>query len=119
MKPFVVLVPFILLVAGCALEPKQSGEAVTNSVTISGFAFRPGTAHLTKGQTVTFTNQDSAGHNIRWDSLPTGGTNTSSPDLGQGGAFEYTPAVAGQYDYHCGKHPNMKGSLVVAEGGTP
>lgn len=115
MKTIVCCLAIVLWVTGCALEPKQSGEEKTTSITISGSAFHPGTAQVVAGQVVTFTNQDASEHRVHWTSVPGGITSLDSNNLGQRSTFSYTAAVVGTYQYQCGIHPGMKGSLVATQ----
>ncbi len=41
------------------------------------------------------------------------GAFTASPSIGPGGTFSLLFAVAGTCPYHCGIHPNMKGTITV------
>ena len=82
----------------------QQREAV--GVSIKNFAFNPSTLTVKVGETVRWTNDDSAPHQIA-------GGFANSPVLPQGATFEFTFTTAGTYDYHCAIHPSMKGTIVV------
>lgn len=78
------------------------------SVTIQNFAFSPGAVRVTKGATVTWTNRDSAPHQIDADEkFP------SSPVLNQGQSYSYTFDETGTFSYYCAIHPSMKASVEV------
>ena len=81
----------------------------THDIEISGFAFNPKTLTINKGDTVTWTNTDSAGHNIKSDS----GNVINSPLLGTGQMYSQTFTSTGTFAYHCGVHPSMKATIVV------
>jgi plastocyanin len=81
------------------------GNAVVN---ISGFAFDPPSLTIKVGTTVTWTNQDSAVHNVKADDNSWG-----SNDLNKGDTYSFTFAQAGTYPYRCGFHANMKGTIIV------
>jgi plastocyanin len=79
-----------------------------NFVTIQNFAFSPATITIKKGQSITWTNEDSAGHSATaddnsWDTgfLPQGQSKTL--------AFN----KVGTFTYHCSVHPNMKATVTV------
>jgi plastocyanin len=76
------------------------------AVSIQNFAFNPGTLTVTKGATVTWTNNDSVPHQIK------SATFNSSP-LSQGQTFSFTFNDAGSFDYSCAIHPSMLGKIVV------
>lgn len=82
----------------------------SQSVTIANFAFSPATLTVKKGTTVTWTNQDSAPHNVR-------GTNggPSSETLAKGQSYSFTFTTAGTFPYICSIHPNMKATVIVTE----
>ena len=89
-----------------------STEAVqATAVEIKDFAFTPATIKIKVGDTVTWTNQDSAEHTVTAD--------TESNDapmselLAKGESYKFTFTKAGTYTYHCTPHPNMKGTVIV------
>jgi len=77
-------------------------------VAIAGFAFDPATLTIKVGTTVTWTNQDTAVHNVKADDNSWG-----SNDLNKGDTFSFTFNQAGTYTYRCGFHANMKGTITV------
>ena len=89
--------------------PTTSGGGGSGAaVTIKGFAFDPATVTIKAGETVTWTNQDSANHTVVADN----GEFTSG-DLGNGATFSFKFDTAGTYAYHCSVHPSMKATVVV------
>ena len=58
--------------------------------------------------TITWTNQDSAPHQVVIASK-----NLKTAVLNKGQSGELKIAEAGSYDYICGIHPSMKGKIVV------
>jgi plastocyanin len=76
------------------------------SVTISGFSFQPAEATIAKGGTVTWTNDDSTAHTVKF-------AGSESDALGKGGTYSRTFDSPGTYDYSCGIHPGMKGKVTV------
>lgn len=103
-----VLVSLLLVACGAPVVEK-SGEtlgAADQIVTINGFKFSPQTITVTAGQTVVWKNQDSASHTVAIDG-------TESPEMFQGDTWSHTFDTAGTFDYICGIHPSMKGTVVV------
>lgn len=81
----------------------QSGNV---AVTIKGFAFNPDNLTVKKGTKITWTNQDSAPHNVVGGEL-------KSTTLNQGDSYTYTADKAGTISYVCTFHANMKATLTV------
>jgi len=83
-------------------------ENTKNAVTIQNFAFSPSTITVKVGDSITWTNQDTAGHSATADdnSFDTG-------ILSQGQSKSITFSKAGTYTYHCSVHPMMKATVVV------
>ena len=75
---------------------------------IKGFAFNPAATTVKVGQKVTWTNEDSATHNVVADD-----GSFKSGDLNQGDTFSFTPKKAGTYSYVCTFHAQMKATLTV------
>ena len=99
-----------------AATPKATQAAATpavgaTSVTIKNFAFDPETVTIKLGQTVTWTNQDSAAHTVVGD----GGID--SGDLSKGKSYSKTFDTEGTFDYHCSIHPQMTGQVIVQKSG--
>jgi plastocyanin len=78
------------------------------AVTIKGFAFEPATVTIKAGESVTWTNQDSANHTVVADK----GEFTSG-DLANGATFTFKFDTAGTYAYKCSIHPSMTGTVIV------
>lgn len=91
--------------AACA-ESASAGEV---SVAIKDFAFGPADIQAKVGQTITFTNDDSAPHTA---SLDDGSCTT--PQIASKGSDGLLFTVAGTYPFHCNVHPNMKGTITVS-----
>jgi plastocyanin len=72
------------------------------------FAFTPATVTVPAGQSITWTNGDSAAHSIVLD----GGQCKSEPFAG-GATTTLQFDTAGSYPFHCGIHPTMKGTIEV------
>jgi plastocyanin len=93
-------------IAAATSAPAGSGKEV--KVDISGFAFNPGSVTIQVGDTVIWTNNDSASHNVKADD-----GSFASSTLGNGASFSYTFNTAGTFTYKCGFHANMLGTVIV------
>ncbi|MDO6730364.1 cupredoxin family copper-binding protein [Marinovum sp. 2_MG-2023] len=85
-----------------------AAQAATHNVSIKGFAFSPSSLTVAAGDTVVFTNEDSAPHTATAEN---GAFGTGTLRKGETASFEVT--TAGAFDYHCKFHPAMKATLVV------
>ncbi len=79
------------------------------SISIAGFAFSPSAVTVKKGTTVTWTNDDNVPHT----SVTSQSGGFDSGMLSKGGKFSFTFQTVGTYDYNCGFHPSMRGSVIV------
>jgi plastocyanin len=78
-------------------------------VSMEGIAFQPAEVTVSAGDTVTWTNDDSVGHDVTADSFSSGDPGGMAP----GDTFEHTFEEAGTFDYVCTVHPGMEGTVVV------
>jgi len=95
-------------------SPPSSGNKPTTSsnahnIDINNFAFFPSSLTVHPGETVTWTNKDSAPHTVISDS----GNEISSSSLATGKTYSHTFNTAGTYNYHCSIHPSMKATIIV------
>jgi plastocyanin len=96
-------------VVAAALLAVPSVLAAGHAVSIASFSFAPGTITVGVGDTVTWSNSDSANH--------TATANDGSFDtgtIGNGSSKSVTFATAGTFAYHCSIHSAMTGKVVVA-----
>ena len=106
----------IFLIISCsqsqqAPPPKndmQSPGAGNVAVTIKDFKFAPAEVNIKAGETVVWTNEDSVPHTVE-----SSDKTLKSDELSKGDTYSYTFAKAGKYDYKCGIHPSMHGSVTV------
>ncbi|VVB77776.1 Halocyanin [uncultured archaeon] len=91
--------------------PSNSMEPApeTYNINIDNFAFSPKSLKIRPGDTVIWTNSDSASHTVTSDS----GSELESPNLSNHATYEHTFSKVGTYDYHCTIHPSMKGAIIV------
>jgi amicyanin len=109
-----------------AVTTKASGSAATSSagataaatktVAIKNYAFSPASLTIQVGDTVTWTNEDTAPHTV---TVTSGPVTFNSGNLAKGQSFSYTFTVAGTYSYYCAVHPDMVGQVVVTGSSTP
>jgi plastocyanin len=82
--------------------------ATKPDVKIAAFAFGPNKHTSTVGQPVTWVNEDDSPHQVTIVS-----TKERSPILLKGQSHAMGFNTAGTYEYICGLHPGMKGTLEV------
>ncbi len=95
-------------------EPAASSDPqATNAVTYKDFKVEPRTLTVKKGTTVTWTNEDTARHDV----TPETETDEfkASALFGKGESYEVTFNTVGSFDYICSPHPYMKGTIEVIE----
>ncbi|MBE8523898.1 cupredoxin family copper-binding protein [Amycolatopsis sp. H6(2020)] len=93
--------------AGGAAAP---AAASAKSVEAMGYKFSPADLTIAVGDTVTWTNHDTAPHNIV---VTDGPEKFTSPTLQTGQTFSHTFTKAGKYSYYCSIHPDMKATVTV------
>ena len=81
------------------------------SIDISGFSFSPSALTVRVGDTVTWTNLDSAIHTVTFS----GSASISSSGLQDGDTHSVTFDSVGTYAYGCSPHPSMQGTITVTE----
>jgi plastocyanin len=92
-------------------QPSDSGGGGGGggNVTMKGIAFNPAEITIKAGDTVTWTNDDSVGHDVTADAFKSG----AAGGIGTGDTFEHTFDKAGTFDYVCTVHPGMEGTVKV------
>ena len=100
---------------GAASAPAAGGGGCTTSseegaaqVGIENFTFSPGDVTAAVGETITWTNEDSAPHTATLDD---GACDTGN--IAQGATAGLVFDAAGTYAYHCNIHPNMTGTITI------
>jgi plastocyanin len=94
-----------------AEEPADTGGGGGGGpqVSMKDIKFNPETLKIKVGQTVTWTNDDSVGHDVTGDDFKSG----DPGGIDSGGTFQHTFKKAGKFDYVCSVHPGMNGSVQV------
>ena len=103
-----------LVAAGLLLTGGVSG-AESVPADISGYEYAPGDITVAAGDTVTWTNSDTAPHTV----TSTGGGPLDSPTMQKGDTWSFTFTQAGSYPFYCAVHPDMKGSVTVTGAAAP
>ncbi len=95
-------------------SPGGSSSGQTINIDISGFAFSPSSITISPGDTVVWTNKDSAPHTV----TSTSGAELVSGTIAAGSTFSHTFNNAGTFGYKCEFHPSMTGSVTVGSSST-
>lgn len=77
---------------------------------IKNFAFDPSTVTAKVGDTITWTNNDTAGHTVTVDSQSSCDTGT----IASGATGSLTFTAAGTYAFHCKIHSSMHGTITIS-----
>ena len=98
--------------AAAAPAPADAATATpvaTNAITIDNFAFAPMAITVKAGTTVTWTNHDEEPHSVVSSDEP-----MRSPTLaGPNNTVTHTFTKPGRYNFNCGIHPFMHGTVEV------
>ena len=78
------------------------------AVRIRNYAFSPSQLTVTRGTTVTWTNNDPVSHTVTSDD-----GKFSSGVIAGAKTFSYTFNATGSYAYYCTIHPYMKAEVIV------
>lgn len=90
---------------------KNNEPVATTTVKIANFSFSPETIKVKVGDTVTWTNEDAARHDVVADEESMDAP--ASELLAKGESYSFTFKKAGTYAYHCTPHPYMKAKVIV------
>ena len=96
-------------VAVAAIGARISHADDGTNVRVDNFTFVPPVLHVKAGTTVTWTNHDDIPHSIVVPTL-----NVRSHPMDTDGTFSLKFEQAGSYNYLCGLHPFMHGTVEVA-----
>lgn len=89
--------------------PVQTASTKRYNVSVINFAFNPSTLNINRGDTVFWTNSDSAPHRVLGDNLDS----LNGPVMNNAQTYSFTFTDSGTFNYHCSIHPMMKGSVIV------
>ena len=90
-----------------AEEPSGGGGAA--EVSMESIKFTPDSVSVSAGDTVTWTNNDTVGHDVTGDNFKSGKPGA----MENGDTYENTFDKAGTFEYVCTVHPGMEGSVTV------
>lgn len=102
-----------VFLAGCSGGKAGGGpehDAASRTVTIDGFSFAPATITVQQGDTVIFRNTHTQVHTASLDSKE-----RDTGDIAPGTEAKFTMPTMGTHRYHCAKHAQMTGTIVVTE----
>jgi plastocyanin len=91
---------------GAEAPAAQSGGT---QVSMKDIKFNPSKVNVKVGDTVTWTNDDSVGHDVTSDTFKSG----SAGGIGGGQTFSHKFDKAGTFKYKCTVHPGMTGEVDV------
>ena len=94
-----------------AQDANNAGAGPVATVSMDHNTFIPGEITVVPGTTVTWVNNEAMPHNVA--DLNKG---FRSKILAKDDKFSFTFTTAGEYDYLCLIHPNMKGKVIVKAG---
>ena len=115
-RSLLVALVAVLALGACGKDDKgdkaaKGAETPPGSVQILNFEFKPQKVVVKPGTKVTWTNEDTAIHDIK-DTSPL--ATPVGTEMGKGDTFSITYAQPGSYSYICGIHNYMTGSVEVA-----
>lgn len=90
-------------------NPGAAGGDVT--VHIKNFAYSPASFEISRGQVITFINDDGAAHTAT--SSAGQPESFDSGDMPKGKKFNFAPVTLGTYNFICTYHQYMKASFTV------
>jgi len=96
---------------GLAEDPNSAATSPAVTVSMDHSTFIPNEITIAPGTTVTWVNVETMPHTVV-------DLNKAfrSKTLVKDGTFSFTFTTAGDYDYQCSIHPNMKGKVIVKPG---
>jgi plastocyanin len=101
-----LVVSLVTTAAACGGgDDDEAADAEPGVVIVDDNVFRPKKTTIAVGDTVTWTWEGSAAHNVTGPGFES--------ELQSKGEFEHTFDEAGEVDYVCTVHPGMTGTVVV------
>jgi plastocyanin len=90
----------------------SSPGKVTGNIEITdNKIFTPSQISVSKGEAVTWTNNDDVAHTVTDDLENVGGPKSTS--IAPGATYTFTFTKTGSFQYHCEFHHEMRGTIVV------
>jgi amicyanin len=103
-----VLFTAVASTACLAEDQTTAGAGPVATVSMDHNTFIPGEITVVPGTTVTWVNKEAMPHTV-----VDANKGFRSKILAKDASFSFTFANAGDYDYLCSIHPNMKGKVIV------
>jgi plastocyanin len=94
-----------------AEDANNAGAGPVETVAMDHNTFIPGEITVVPGTTVTWVNNEMMPHTVVDQNKA-----FRSKTLAKDARFSFTFTTAGDYDYLCSIHPNMKGKVIVKPG---
>ncbi|MDT7812530.1 MAG: hypothetical protein QOJ42_2446 [Acidobacteriaceae bacterium] len=94
-----------------AEDANNAGAGQVVTVSIDHNTFTPGEITVAPGTTVTWVNSETMPHTVVDQNK-----GFRSKTLAKDAKFSFTFTTAGDFDYLCSIHPNMKGKVIVKPG---
>jgi plastocyanin len=99
----------VLASAPClAVEANNAGAGPVATVSMDHNTFIPSEIAVVPGTTVTWVNKEAMPHIV-----VDANKGFRSKTLAKDASFSFNFATAGEYDYLCSIHPNMRGKVIV------
>jgi plastocyanin len=95
------------LLLALAFGLSDAAQAAEVNVKIDNFTFGPQKLTVKLGDTVTWINEDDIPHTL----VSIGRFRSAALDTGE--KFSFTFTKVGTFEYFCGLHPQMQGTIVV------
>jgi plastocyanin len=108
------LIASLAFITSCSstAAPAPAAGGASAGIDISGFVFKTAALDVTKGTTVTWSNQDGTTHHVMSGTSPTSDGKFDGT-VAAGGTFSFTFNNAGTFPYFCSIHPSMTGTITV------
>jgi len=104
----VVVATLMGLVVGVSLACRMASAEETNMVSIDNFTFSSKELTVAAGSTVRWINHDDIVHSVVAKNAAFRSKALDTDDV-----YSYTFTSAGTFDYLCGQHPLMTGTIIV------
>jgi plastocyanin len=97
---------FVVFLTGMTTSAQANSSDKIVDIAIQNFTFNPDSVKISAGDTVRWTNMDSADHTVV-------GSIFKSDMISKGQNYEFRFTEPGVYNYECSIHPFMKGTVTV------
>jgi plastocyanin len=101
---------------GGQAQPEQAGGGGGKTVEVSlrDIQFQPDSVTVSKGGTITWTNEETVPHDVTKTGGPGPDFKSGEPGgMAEGDTFSHTFDAPGKVEYVCTVHANMRGTVTV------